>query len=142
MNSVAASKRIGFTPALAAALCLASCSSSATNPETNTTSTVPPLTGQLGALAQQARFQACSARLGHFRDLKVWIHGGAKPGVARSAWDQLTDAEKSEIFDIAACVGSGGQVTETMVTVAQEGNGPDIETRRVANDRDFAAEVR
>jgi hypothetical protein len=28
-----------------------------------------------------------------------------------------------------------------MVTVSAEGNGPEIETRRVMNDRDFATEL-
>lgn len=82
------------------------------------------------------------ARLGHYRTLKVWMHGGAKPGVARSGWDQLSDAEQNEIFDVAGCISTGGQLGEVMVTVAEEGGGPEIGTRRVANDRDFAGEVK
>lgn len=77
--------------------------------------------------------------MGHYRNLGVWKHGGAKPGVARAAWDVLKPAEKDEVFAIAACIGAGGQTGERIVTVAEEGSGPEIETRRVANDRDFAA---
>lgn len=78
----------------------------------------------------------------HYRKLGVWKHGGSRPGVDRSAWDKLTDAEKSEVFDIAACVIAAGQTGERMATVTEEGNGLEIETRRVSNDRDFAVELR
>ncbi|MFN3552945.1 MAG: hypothetical protein ACK4UL_07525 [Novosphingobium meiothermophilum] len=96
------------------------------------------LSGPLEAEAQAARSAACMERMAHYRDLGVWKHGGAKPGVARAAWDMLKPAEKDEVFAIAACIAAGGQTGERIVTVAEEGNGPEIETRRVANDRDFA----
>lgn len=123
----------------AAAVCLASCSGSTSDP-TATNATAPRLTGKLDEAAQGARFQACMARLGHYRNLRVWMHGGAKPGVARSGWDQLTVAERNEIFDVSGCISTGGQLGEVTVTVTEEGNGLEIGTRRVANDRDFAAE--
>lgn len=127
--------------ASAAAVTLVSCSGGTSDPSSSDAA-APRLTAQLDEAAQQARFQACNKRLDHYRQIKVWMHGGAKPGVARAAWYQLTDAKKSEIFDIAGCIASGGQVSESMITVAQEGNGPEIETRRVANDRDFVVENR
>jgi|GEM_PF-2804749 len=80
-------------------------------------------------------------RLEHYEQLGVWKHGGAKPGVARAAWDALADAEKSEVFDVAGCITAGGQIGERIVTVTEEGGAPEIETRRVANDRDFAVEA-
>ena len=119
-------------------LFLVGCSGPTDSADTN--ATLPRLNRELDQAAQSARFQACMARLGHYRNTRVWVHGGAKPGVVRRGWDQLTDAEKSEVFDIAGCISTGGQVSEIMVTVAEEGNGPEIETRRVANDRDFAGE--
>ena len=91
---------------------------------------------------QQRRSEACSQRLEHFRQIGVWANGGARPGVIRSAWDVLSDAEKSDLFDVAACIASGGQTGEKIITVAESGNGPEIETRRIANDRDFATEAR
>lgn len=76
-----------------------------------------------------------------YQQLGVWKHGGVRPGVDRPAWDKLSEAEKSEVFDIAACIMAAGQLGERVVTVTEEGNGPEIETRRVSNDRDFAAEA-
>lgn len=133
--------RYPFALASAAAVCLASCSGGNSDP-TATNATAPRLTGTLDEAAQGARFQACMARLGHYRNMRVWVHGGAKPGVARSGWDQLTDAEKSEVFDIGGCISTGGQLGEVMVTVAEEGDGLEIGTRRVSNDRDFAGELK
>lgn len=71
----------------------------------------------------------------------MWINGGVKPGVDRTAWDTLDESERAEIFDVAACISTAGQVAERIVIVTQSGNGPEIETRRVANDRNFAAEA-
>lgn len=133
-------KTIPFTLAIAAAATLASCGGSTSDP-TATNATAPRLNGQLDADRQQARNAACMARMEHYQQLGVWKHGGARPGVDRSAWEQLTDAEKSEVFDVAACIVSAGQSGERMVTVSEEGSGPEIETRRVSNDRDFAAET-
>lgn len=115
--------------AFAAAASLASCGGS--------TDPVP-----LRPEQQQARLHACMQRMAHYQQLGVWKHGGAKPGVARATWDALTDAEKNEVFDLAGCISAGGQVGERIVTVAEEGGGAEIETRRVANDRDFAAELK
>lgn len=127
--------------AAAAAITLPSCGGS--TPDSSapdaTEARAPKLSGYLDADRQQARNVACTARMEHYQQLGVWKHGGARPGVDRSAWDKLADAEKSEVFDIAACVIAAGQTGERMVTVSEEGNGPEIETRRVANDRDFAA---
>lgn len=133
-------KTIPFTLAIAAAATLASCGGSASDP-TATNTTAPRLKGQLDVDRQQARNAACMKRMEHYQQLGVWKHGGARPGVDRSAWDKLTDAEKSEVFDLAACIVSVGQLGERMVTVSEEGNGPEIETRRVTNDRDFASEA-
>lgn len=77
----------------------------------------------------------------HYQQLGVWKHGGVRPGVDRAGWDKLTDAEKSEVFDIAACITAAGQIGERMVTVSEEGNGSEIETRRVSNDRSFGASL-
>jgi hypothetical protein len=123
-----------------AALMVSACSGSASDP-TSTNATAPKLSGALDTDRQQARSAACMARMEHYQQLGVWKHGGARPGVDRSAWDKLTDAEKSEIFDVAACIIAAGQTGERMVTVSAEGNGPEIETRRVMNDRDFATEL-
>lgn len=126
--------------AAAAAISLPSCGGS-TPDTTPTNASAPRLSGSLDADRQQARNTACVARMEHYQQLGVWKHGGARPGVDRAAWEQLTDAERSEVFDIAACIIEAGQTGERMVTVSEEGNGPEIETRRVANDRDFAAAV-
>lgn len=99
------------------------------------------LAGPLSAEAQQARLQACNARLVHYRQLGVVKHGGAAPGVDRAAWDSLPGAEQAELFEVAACIASAGAVAEQVVTIAQEGGGPEIETRRVSNDRDFAGGI-
>lgn len=103
--------------------------------------TTRKLTGPLGIDAQSARNSACQERMKRFQTLGVWVHGGARPGVDRSAWELLTSDEKTEMFEVAACVASAGQVAEKIITVSEQGNGPEIETRRVANDRDFAAEA-
>lgn len=134
-------KTIPFTLAIAAAASLASCGGRTSDP-TATNATAPRLKGQLDADRQQARNAACMKRMEHYQQLGVWKHGGARPGVARAAWDKLTAAEQSEVFDVAGCIAAGGQLGERMVTVAEEGNGPEMETRRVANDRNFAAEHR
>lgn len=126
--------------AAVAAASLASCGASAADPDA-TNATAPKLRAQLDADAQSARFHACMERLGHYRRMGVWKHGGAMPGVDRVAWDKLPDAEKSEVFDIAGCISAGGQIGEQWVTVEEEGKGPKIETRRVGNDRDFATEL-
>ncbi len=101
-------------------------------------SSAPP--APLGPEQQQARLQACMKRMAHYQQLGVWKHGGAKPGVDRAAWDKLADVERDEVFEVAGCIMAGGQVGERIVTVSGQGNGPEIATRRVANDRDFAAE--
>lgn len=124
-----------------AALSVSACSGSESDP-TSTNATAPKLSGALDLDRQQARNAACMERMEHYRKLGVWKHGGSRPGVDRSAWDKLTDAEKSEVFDIAACVIAAGQTGERMATVTEEGNGLEIETRRVSNDRDFAVELR
>lgn len=136
---MASLKTISFTIAIAAAVNLASCGGSTSDP-TATNATAPRLQGQLDAERQQARSAACMKRMEHYQQLGVWKHGGARPGVDRSAWDKLTAAEQSEVFNVAGCITAGGQQGERMVTVSEEGNGPEIETRRVANDRNFAAE--
>lgn len=123
-----------------AALSVSACSGSESDP-TSTNATAPKLSGALDFDHQQARSAACMARMEHYRKLGVWKHGGARPGVDHSAWDKLTDAEKSEVFDVAGCITAGGQLGERMVTVSEEGNGPEIETQRVSNDRDFLAEA-
>lgn len=133
-------KTIPFTLAIAAVATLASCGGRTSDPKA-TNATAPRLKGQLGADRQQARNAACMKRMEHYQQLGVWKHGGTRPGVDRSAWDKLTAAEQSEVFDVAGCITAGGQLGERMVTVSEEGNGPEIDTRRVANDRDFAAEV-
>jgi len=81
-------------------------------------------------------------RMEHYQQIGVWKHGGAKPGVARAAWDKLTENEQTEVFDVAGCIMASGQLGERIVTVAEEGNGPEMDTRRVANDRVFAVEVK
>lgn len=101
----------------------------------------PKLTIELNETAQQARYQACLKRMEDYQNLGVWKHGGVRPGVDASAWELMPEAERTEVFDIAGCIAGGGQIGERIVTVAEEGNGPEIETRRVANDRDFAAAV-
>lgn len=101
----------------------------------------PKLSTKLDETKQQARYQACLKRMDAYEELRVWKHGGARPGVDSAAWELLSPEEKNEVFDIAGCIAAGGQVGERIVTVAEEGNGPEIETRRVANDRDFAAEA-
>lgn len=118
--------------ALTAAL-LSACGGSADQPQAERR-----IAGPLSDEAQQARFQACMARLDHYRQLGVVTHGGARPGVDRAAWEVLKPAEQAELFDVAACIATGGAVAEKIVTIAQEGEGPEIETRRVTNDRDFA----
>lgn len=140
MKTLAGLKMIPFTVAIAAAASLASCGGSTSDPSA-TNATAPRLQGELDMDWQGARYQACMKRMEHYQKLGVWKHGGARPGVARAAWDQLTDAEKSEVFDVAGCITAGGQLGERMVTVSEEGNGPEIETRRVSNDRDFVAEA-
>lgn len=132
-------KTIPFVLA-AAAVSLASCGGGTSDP-TATNATAPKLQGELDVERQQARNAACMKRMEHYQTLGVWKHGGARPGVDRSAWVKLAAAEKSEVFDIAACIIAAGQTGERMVTVSEEGNGPEIETRRIANDRDFVAEA-
>lgn len=95
----------------------------------------------LSADQQQARHEGCMKRMEHYQQIGVWKHGGAKPGVSRGAWEKLTADEQSEVFDIAACILASGQVGERMVTVAEEGNGPQIETRWVSNGRNFGTET-
>lgn len=96
--------------------------------------------GPLGPEAQAARSRACEARLVHYRDLGVVRHGGARPGVDREAWVALGNAERREIAEIAACIASGGQVAERIVSITEEGGLRVIATERIANDRDFAGE--
>ena len=85
---------------------------------------------------------ACGERLMHYRDMGVIVAGGAVPLVDRRAWDMLKPKERAEIFDIGACMASAGRVEEKFVTVksADLGN-PEIETLRIANDRDFQKEA-
>ena len=116
------------------ALALPACSGQDSTSEAE----VPRISAPLTAEAQQARFAACSARLAHYRDMGVVAHGGAKPGVDPAAWGALKPAQQAEIFDIAACIASGGATGPREVTIGQAGGGLDVETRRVANDRDFA----
>lgn len=101
----------------------------------------PVLVGPLDAAKQRARFAACQDRAIFYRSFNVWSHGDVKPAVVRAAWNSIGDYGRSEIFDIAACIASAGQVEQRIVTVVENGIGPEIETRRVNNDRDFAAEA-
>lgn len=140
-NKADRSRLYRLTLILVSAASLASCGGESSDTEA-TNASAPRLTQRLDPGARQVRMQACLKRMKHYQELGVLKHGGAKPGVARAAWDALSDAEKSEVFDVAACITAGGETGDRIITVAEEGNGPEIETRRVANDRDFAAEVR
>jgi hypothetical protein len=125
---------------LAAAASLASCGSSP-DPKPDGPS-APVAATSLSAEQQQVNLEGCMKRMEHYQQIGVWKHGGAKPGVARAAWDKLTENEQTEVFDVAGCIMASGQLGERIVTVAEEGNGPEMDTRRVANDRVFAVEVK
>lgn len=119
-------------PALAlACLVLSACeappASTAPEPEPTSASSVPAFPSG----SQEARSAHCTERLTHYRDLGVWVHGGVIPGVRRSAWDELDEAEQDEVFLIAACLATAGMPGERIVTVEEEGRVREIDTRRV-----------
>lgn len=86
---------------------------------------------------QQLQLAACKARMQYYQDQGVWKHGGVAPGVALDAWEELSEQAKAEIFQIAACIASSGEMLEQTITVSVEGNGRAIETRKVISDQDF-----
>ena len=116
---------------LAFALILSACGSAPADD-----APAPPV-APLDATAQEARFKGCSARHDAFTQLGVIKHGGARPGVDPDAWENLTEAEQREVFDIAACLASGGQNSERIVTVVEAGTDREIDTLRIANTRQF-----
>ncbi|MFO6447839.1 hypothetical protein ACLBKU_11895 [Erythrobacter sp. NE805] len=105
-----------------AATTLAGCSGGSDEPITGT-----PLDG----MTQKARTTRCFADYERLRDLGVWAHGGAVPGVNEAAWQQLTEAEQTNLITTAACIGLGGKAGTRIVTVQEAGGVRDLATRRV-----------
>ena len=63
----------------------------------------------------------CMGEIQPWRDKGVWIHGGAEPAVNRDAWRALNNAEKQQMADIAACIGSAGAFEPRDVQIVSEG---------------------
>lgn len=86
---------------------------------------------------QKTRLGQCNSRMAHYRAMGLWLHGDATPVVDRAKWEGLSMREKSEIFDIAACIGAAGQVLAMQVSVLDSDGGKVIEARRVMSVNDF-----
>lgn len=125
---------------LAASLALTCCGSSSDSQSSDKTASATPHMGiPIDPQWQQTQLQACMKRMDHYQQAGVWKHGGAAPGVDRAAWNNLSDAEKTEVFQIAACIGAAGIMQQMTVTVSEEGKGPEIETRTLVSSRDFTS---
>lgn len=118
------------------AMALSACGSGPANDALADDAPASPAT-PLDAVAQEARFKGCSARHDAFTQLGVIKHGGARPGVDPEAWEKLTKAEQREVYDVAACLASGGQNSERIVTIVEAGTDREIGTVRVNNTRQF-----
>jgi hypothetical protein len=105
-----------------AALALAGCGSAPSEPITATA---------LDGLTQEARFTRCDADLTRFRNLGVWIAGGEAPIVDKPAWNELSEAEQSQIITTAACLGLEGGAGERIVTIKADKFSEVLATRRV-----------
>lgn len=118
------------------ALTLSACGSGSTD-DAMANDAPAPHVAPLDTVAQEARFKGCSARHDAYTKLGVIKHGGARPGVDPAAWEKLTKDEQREVFDIAACLATGGQNSERVVTVVEAGTDREIATIRVNNTRTF-----
>lgn len=118
------------------AVALSACGSGSTDDAMADDAPAPPAT-PLDAVAQEARFKGCSARHDALTQLGVIKHGSARPGVDPRAWELLTKAEQREVYDVAACLASGGQNSERIVTIVEAGTDREIGTVRVNNTRQF-----
>ena len=129
--------------AILAGAALCACDSSKPVDSQDTASVPGPHLGiAIDPLWQGERLKACVTRMEHFQTTGVWKHGGAAPGVARDEWNRLSDADRTEIFQVAACIGAVGKMEERSVTVSEDGGGPVIETRTLISDSDFSTTER
>lgn len=111
---------VGFAAFVAFAVINPPAGTNGTIAETETGESEPVAT-ELDVDAQMARSERCMERHRFWRDDGVWAHGGARPGVVRERWDELTSDQQQEIIDIAACIATGGQTTPVEVEITGEG---------------------
>ena len=57
---------------------------------------------------QQTLMKYCMARNRALRDAGIIKHGGARPGVMPGTWKGLTDAQRREVIELAACIDASG----------------------------------
>ncbi len=49
------------------------------------------------------------------------MHGGVQPAVNRDIWSDLSDDDKQQIANIAACIDTGGKFAPRDVQIVSEG---------------------
>lgn len=70
---------------------------------------------------QQTLMKYCMARNRALRDAGIIKHGGARPGVMPGTWKGLTEAQRREVIELAACIDAGGMPGPIEGVVVQAG---------------------